>query len=56
MHMVIEHRSEAAQKGDGAESRASRARPVTVTGRARSSTEQTLYNRPNTLRRRLAAS
>ena len=35
MHMVIERRSEAVQKGDGAESRASRARPVTITGRAR---------------------
>ena len=42
MHMVIERRSEAVQKGDGAESRASRARPVTVTGQARRSTEQPL--------------
>jgi len=40
MHMVIERRSEAVQKGDGTESRASRARPVTVTGRARRSTKQ----------------
>jgi cytochrome oxidase assembly protein ShyY1 len=43
--MVIERRSEAVQKGDGAESRASRARPVTVTGRARRSTKQSLYSR-----------
>ena len=40
--MVIERRSEAVQKGDGAESRASYARPVTVTGRARRSTKQSL--------------
>ena len=45
MHMVIERRSEAVQKGDGTESRASRARPVTVTGRARRSTKQSLYSR-----------
>jgi hypothetical protein len=45
MHMVIERRSEAVQKGDGAESRASRARPVTVTGQARRSTKQPLYSR-----------
>jgi hypothetical protein len=42
VHMVIERRSEAVQKGDGTESRASRARPVTVTGRARRSTKQSL--------------
>jgi hypothetical protein len=42
MHMVIERGSEAVQKGDGTESRASRARPVTVTGRARRSTKQSL--------------
>jgi hypothetical protein len=35
VHMVIERRSEAVQKGDGAESRASYARPVAGTGRAR---------------------
>jgi hypothetical protein len=40
MHVVIESRSEAVQKGDGAESRASYARPVAVTGRARRSTKQ----------------
>jgi glycosyltransferase involved in cell wall biosynthesis len=34
MHVVIDRRSEAVQKGHGTESRASRARPVTVTGRA----------------------
>ena len=34
MHVMIERRSEALQKGDGAESRASRARPVAVTSRA----------------------
>jgi hypothetical protein len=45
MHMVIERRSEAVQKGDGTASRASRARPVTVTGRARRSTKQSLYSR-----------
>jgi hypothetical protein len=39
---VIDRRSEAVQKGDGAESRVSRARPVTVTGQARRSTEQPL--------------
>ncbi len=42
MHVVIERRSEAVQKGDAAESRVSRARPVTVTGRARRSTKQPL--------------
>ena len=42
VHVVIERRSEALQKGDGVESRASRARPVTVTGQARRSTEQPL--------------
>jgi hypothetical protein len=42
VHVVIERRSEAVQKGDGAESRASLARPVTVTGQARRSTEQLL--------------
>ena len=42
VHVVIERRSEAVQKGHGAESRASRARPVTVTGQARRSTEQPL--------------
>jgi len=40
VHMVIERRSEAVQKGDGAESRASYARPVAGTGRARRSTKQ----------------
>ena len=40
MHMVIERRSEAVQKGHGTESWASLARPVTVTGRARRSTKQ----------------
>jgi len=40
MHVVIESRSEAVQKGDGAESRASYARPVAGTGRARRSTKQ----------------
>jgi hypothetical protein len=39
VHVVIERRSEAVQKGDGTESRASRARPVAVTGRARRRTE-----------------
>jgi hypothetical protein len=43
--VVIDRRSEAVQKGDGTESRASRARPVTVTGQARRSTEQPLYSR-----------
>jgi hypothetical protein len=38
--VVIESRSEAVQKGDGAESRASYARPVAGTGRARRSTKQ----------------
>jgi hypothetical protein len=42
MHMVIERRSEAVQKGHGTESWASLARPVTVTGRARRSTKQSL--------------
>ena len=42
MHVVIERRSEAVQKGDAAKSRVSRARPVTVTGRARRSTKQPL--------------
>ena len=42
VHVVIDRRSEAVQKGDGAESRASYARPVTVTGRARRSTKQSL--------------
>jgi hypothetical protein len=42
VHVVIDRRSEAVQKGDGAESRASRARPVTVTGQARRGTEQPL--------------
>jgi|GEM_PF-4804104 len=42
MHMVIERRSEAVQKGDGAESRASYARPVAGTGRARRSAQQSL--------------
>ena len=42
VHMVIERRSEAVQKGDGAESRASYARPVAGTGRARRSTKQSL--------------
>jgi len=42
MHMVIERRSEAVQQGHGTESWASRARPVTVTGQARRSTEQPL--------------
>jgi hypothetical protein len=42
MHMVIERRSEAVQKGHGTESWASRARPVTVTGQARRGTEQPL--------------
>jgi len=40
MHMVIESRSEAVRKGDGAESRASYARPVAGTGQARRSTKQ----------------
>jgi hypothetical protein len=40
--VVIDRRSEAVQKGHGTESRASRARPVTVTGQARRSTEQPL--------------
>jgi hypothetical protein len=39
VHVVIERRSEAVQKGHGTESRASRARLVAVTGRARRSTE-----------------
>jgi hypothetical protein len=39
---VIDRRSEAVQKGDGAESRASRARPVTVTAQDRRGTEQPL--------------
>jgi hypothetical protein len=38
--VVIESRSEAVQKRDGAESRASYARPVAGTGRARRSTKQ----------------
>jgi len=42
MHMVIERRSKAVQEGDGAESRASYARPVAVTGRARRGTKQPL--------------
>jgi hypothetical protein len=45
VHVVIEPRSEAVQKGHGTESRTSRARPVTVTGRGRRSTEQPLYSR-----------
>jgi hypothetical protein len=40
VHVVIESRSEAVQKGDGAESRASYARPIAVTGRASRSTKQ----------------
>jgi len=42
VHVVVERRAEAVQKGHGTESRASRARPVTVTGQARRSTEQPL--------------
>ena len=42
VHVVIDRRSEAVQKGDGAESRASYARPVAGTGRARRSTKQSL--------------
>ena len=42
VHVVIVRRSEAVQKGNDTESRASRARPVTVTGQARRSTEQPL--------------
>jgi hypothetical protein len=42
VHVVIDRRSEAVQKRHGTESRASRARPVTVTGQARRSTEQPL--------------
>ena len=42
MHVVIECRSEAVQKGHGTKSRASRARPVAVTGRARRRTKQPL--------------
>ena len=42
MHMVIERRSKAVQEGHGTESWASLARPVTVTGRARRSTKQSL--------------
>jgi hypothetical protein len=42
VHMVIDRRSEAVQKEDGAESRASYARPVAGTGRARRSTKQSL--------------
>ena len=45
MHVVIESRSEAVQKGDGAESRASYARPVAGTGRARRSSKQSFYSR-----------
>jgi hypothetical protein len=37
VHVVIDRRSEAVQKGDGAESRASRARPVTGDGLSRHS-------------------
>ena len=44
VHMVIERRSEAVQKGHGAESWASYARPVAGTGRARRSTKQSLYS------------
>ncbi len=42
---MIESRSEAVQKGDGAESRASYARPVAGTGRARRSSKQSFYSR-----------
>ena len=45
MHVVIDRRSEAVQKGDGAESRASYARPVAGTGQARRRTEQSFYSR-----------
>ncbi len=42
VHVVIERRSEAVQEGDGAESRASYARPVAGTGRARRGRKQPL--------------
>ena len=42
VHVVIERRSKAVQEGDGAEARASFARPVAVTGRARRGTKQPL--------------
>ena len=42
VHVVIDRRSEAVQKGDGTESRASPARPVAVAGRARRGTKQPL--------------
>jgi hypothetical protein len=42
MHVVIERRSKAVQKGHGTETRASRARPFTGTGQVRRSTEQPL--------------
>jgi hypothetical protein len=42
VHVVIDRRSEAVQKGDGTEPRTSRARPVAVTGRARRGTKQPL--------------
>ena len=51
MHMVIERRSEAVQKGDGTESRASYAGPVAGTGRARRSTKQSFYSRDEDPRR-----
>ncbi len=42
MHVVIERRSEAVQKGDGTEPRASRDRPIAITGRARRIIKQPL--------------
>ena len=42
MHVVIERRSKAVQKGDGTEPRTSRARPFTGTGQVRRSTKQPL--------------
>lgn len=42
VHVVIERRSEAVQKGDSAESPASHARPVAGTGRVRRGTKQPL--------------